>query len=78
MSEIKADFKLDVRGEVCPFPLLKTTKQIATIDSQKILEVIATDPMAPDNISAWAKDHGHRVLRVDKANGEFHIFVQKK
>jgi len=76
MSELKPDYILDIRGEICPYPLLKTTKRVATMESGKILEVIATDPMAPENISAWADDHGHKILKIIK-NGDIRIFIQK-
>ncbi|MFH1328333.1 MAG: sulfurtransferase TusA family protein [Candidatus Bathyarchaeota archaeon] len=78
MSHIKADSVLDVKGEGCPYPLLKTTKKVAEIDSGKILEVISNDPMSSDNISAWAKDHGHEVLTITKTDEDFQIFLKKK
>ena len=78
MAELRSDYVLDVRGEGCPFPLLKTKKQITTIEAGKVLEVVSTDPMSVDNIQGWAKDHGHEIIKVLKGNGEIHIFIKKK
>ena len=77
MAEVRADHILNVKGEGCPFPLLKTKKQISTLESGKILEVISTDPMSVDNIQAWAKDHEHEIIKVLKGDGEIHIFIKK-
>ncbi len=77
MEEIKPSHTLDVKGKICPYPLFHTKKTIEILNKEEILEVIATDPVAPDNISSWAEDHGHEILEVKKEVDVFKIYVRK-
>ncbi len=77
MTEIIPDEILDVRGECCPYPLILTKKQVEQLKSGEILEVIADDPVAPQNIDAWAKKSGNRLLAVKQEGKVYNIFVQR-
>ncbi len=77
MSEIVPDVTLDVRGECCPYPLIRTKKQMDELDKGEILKVIADDPVAPHNIDAWAKKSGNKLLAVENEGGVFYVYVQK-
>lgn len=75
---IKADAILDVKGLLCPMPILKTKVEVDKLSSGKILEIIATDPAADPDIKAWAKNTGNKFLGSE-INGEvWKIYVQKK
>lgn len=45
---------LDVRGENCPMPVVKTKQSIDDLASGEILEVLATDPGSESDIGGWA------------------------
>jgi len=77
MSEIILDETLDVRGECCPYPLLLTKKQVEQLDSGEILHIIADDPVAPQNVDAWVKKSGNKLLAVEKDGNTYNIYVQK-
>jgi TusA-related sulfurtransferase len=77
MREIKVDKTLDVRGMRCPYPLLKTTREVASMMTGETLLVITDDPMAPDNIDSWAEKEGHRVLDVNKVGRDIRIYLLK-
>jgi len=47
------DVKLDVRGERCPYPRIMTLQEIKKLKKGEILEVIASDPEAWQNIDVW-------------------------
>ena len=42
---------LDQKGLLCPLPIINTAKEISKLSSGQILEVIATDPGAPIDLS---------------------------
>ena len=71
------DFELDVRGEACPYPLIRTKQQVDKLQKGEVLKVLASDPVAPQNIDAWAKKSGNELLAVEANNGAYHIFVKK-
>ena len=77
MSEIIPDDTLDVRGECCPYPLLRTKKQVEQMKSGEILHVIADDPVAPQNIDAWAKKSGNKLLAVKQEGTTYNVYVQR-
>lgn len=77
-KEIKADVTLDVRGRVCPYPLLMTKKKIDSLNPGQVLEVLVTDPTAPDNIAAWAEDQGHQLVSVVEEEEYSRVYVRKK
>ncbi|QSG04946.1 sulfurtransferase TusA family protein [Halapricum desulfuricans] len=45
---------LDVRGENCPMPVVKTRQAIDDLDSGEVLEVLATDPGSESDLGGWA------------------------
>lgn len=68
---------LDARGLNCPLPILRTKKAIAPLTSGEVLEVIATDPGAVKDLSAFCQQTGHILLASETRNGEFHFHIRK-
>ncbi len=77
MTEIIPDESLDVRGECCPYPLILTKKKVESLKSGEILEITADDPVAPQNIDAWSKKSGNKLLSVKQEGKIFRILVQR-
>ncbi|MGH8068420.1 MAG: sulfurtransferase TusA family protein [Candidatus Entotheonellia bacterium] len=67
MSEsIQPTKTLDVRGENCPYPLIKARQEILTLNAGDILKVLATDRNSLADIQGWAKSAKVvRLLRQD-------------
>lgn len=72
------DEELDVRGLVCPLPILRTKKQLASMKSGKILKIIATDPGAVIDFQVFAEQTGHHLLNSVETDGEYMFFLQKR
>lgn len=68
---------LDVKGLACPMPIVKTKKTMDTINSGEILEVLATDKGALNDIPAWAKSGGHTVVEQKVENEVLYFYIQK-
>jgi len=77
VTDIVADFELDVRGDCCPYPLVRTKKRVDSLEPGEILKVVADDPVAPQNIDQWSKKSGNKLLAVEQQDGEYIIFVEK-
>ncbi|MFB6188473.1 MAG: sulfurtransferase TusA family protein [Halapricum sp.] len=54
-SEITTTETLDVRGQNCPMPVVKTKQAIDDLDSGEVLEVLATDPGSESDLGGWAE-----------------------
>lgn len=46
---------LDVRGENCPMPVVRTKQSIDGLDDGEVLAVLATDPGSERDIAGWAE-----------------------
>ena len=70
---------LDVRGEVCPYPDVKSMRKAKKMNSGEILEILLDYPLSAEKIPASMKKKGHEVLSVDKVgNSEWKILVKIK
>ena len=58
------DKTLDVRGLQCPLPILKTQRALNDIAIGDTLEVLATDPGAPDDFEVFCHTKGHILLEA--------------
>ena len=64
MSESRV--RLDLRGEVCPYPLQETKKAVKKMRAGTEVEVMVDCPPAVENLSKWAINEGHKVLGSSK------------
>ncbi|ADJ27429.1 sulfurtransferase TusA family protein [Nitrosococcus watsonii] len=62
--------RLDVRHLLCPLPVIRTQQTVKELISGDVLEVISTDPGALNDIPAWCRVNGHRVLEVTERGRE--------
>ncbi|HIE18358.1 TPA: sulfurtransferase TusA family protein [Candidatus Bathyarchaeota archaeon] len=70
---------LDLSGEVCPVPLVKSRRAMDKMESGDILEIIVTREDSRVNIVMAAKELGMEIRKIgrDKA-GKWHIIIRKK
>ncbi len=57
-----AHYELDARRMFCPMPVIRAQDKIKELKTGDILEVVSTDPGALNDIPAWCRINGHRVL----------------
>jgi tRNA 2-thiouridine synthesizing protein A len=76
MQEFDQD--LDVRGLNCPLPILKTKKQLVTMQAGEILRVRATDPHSVVDFLAFCEKTGHEMVEHQESGGEFHFRLRKR
>ncbi|ELY54416.1 SirA family protein [Natronococcus amylolyticus DSM 10524] len=46
---------LDVKGQSCPMPIVKTKQAIDDLEAGDVLEVVATDSGSMSDIQGWAE-----------------------
>ena len=78
-SDVKPTETLDVRGDVCPYPDVKTQKKVKKMKSGEILEVLLDYPLSAERIPRSVEKMGHEVLKVDKTGtSEWRILIKAK
>ncbi|MHB1646346.1 MAG: sulfurtransferase TusA family protein [Candidatus Acididesulfobacter diazotrophicus] len=74
---VAASKTLDASGLSCPLPIVKTKKEIDSMTSGQVLEIISTDPGSKNDMTAWCKRTGNELLESAEEGGKFKFFVKK-
>ncbi len=77
MNDLKTDQLLDCSGLLCPMPVVRTSRAIKTIEVGQVLEMVATDPGAPLDMEAWARQTGHPLLKQSAGDGEYRFWFRR-
>jgi tRNA 2-thiouridine synthesizing protein A len=67
---------LDARRLLCPMPVIRTQNKVNELQPGDVLEVICTDPGALNDIPAWCRINGHKVLETRKQDNEVIVMVE--
>ncbi len=68
--------RLDVRHLLCPLPVIRTQQKVMQLIPGDVLEVISTDPGALNDIPAWCRVNGHRVLEATECEREVRVRLE--
>ena len=68
---------LDCIGLYCPMPVLKTREAIDKLEPGDVLEMLADDPAAEEDMKAWAKRTGNKLLSLEKTSDGIRFLIQK-
>ncbi|HEX5636197.1 MAG TPA: sulfurtransferase TusA family protein [Gammaproteobacteria bacterium] len=67
---------LDARRLLCPMPVIRTQNKVNELQAGDTLEVTCTDPGALNDIPAWCRINGHKILETKKQNNEVIVLVE--
>jgi TusA-related sulfurtransferase len=68
---------LDCIGLYCPEPLFQTRESIDALEVGEVLEVIADDPAAEEDLKRFAKRAGHEVVALENDGVELRILLRR-
>ena len=71
------DRVLDCRGLLCPMPVVKTGKEMKTLQPGQVLKLVATDRGSIADIPAWASDTGNELLEWHEEGDDLVFFLRK-
>jgi tRNA 2-thiouridine synthesizing protein A len=58
-------------------PVIKTSKAIKELQIGQVLQMIATDPGAPADMQAWARQTGNELLDSHQEDGKFVFYLKR-
>lgn len=74
----KANVILDIRGVVCPGPIVEAKKLLNGMNSGEILKLVSNCPGIKSDIVGWAGMTGVKILdTVEVSSGEYEFLLQK-
>ena len=68
--------RVDARRLLCPMPVIRTQDAINQLGKGDTVEVVCTDPGATNDIPAWCRINGHKVLAIDTQDDEILITIE--
>ena len=78
-DEIKVDKTLDVRGEICPNPDVRTMTTLEKMEKGQVLEVLVDYPLSVERIPRNVENRKHKLLKVEQVDGPEHrILIEAK
>ena len=76
MSTVEQHKVIDSRGSFCPGPITDLFKAYRSSQVGDIIELLATDPAAKPDVTAWAQKSGNQLLDVIDEQGYIRIIVK--
>jgi TusA-related sulfurtransferase len=76
-DNVKPRAILDCIGLYCPEPLFQTREQMDKLEDGDILEVLADDPAAEEDLKRFVKRTGNELIKFEKS-GAVNRFLLKK
>ncbi len=76
-SELKADLVLDLKGLLCPIPVVKVSQAIKSLPVGAVVEATATDPGVLADIPAWTRTTGNELVSIERDGKVINFKVRK-
>lgn len=67
-EEITVAKTLDLKGLLCPMPIVKIAQAIKEVEVGDVIEATATDPGVLADVPAWANTSGNEVVSMDQGD----------
>ena len=77
MEERKSDAYLDSRGVICPTNFVKTKLKLEEMNVGQILEILIDEGEPIANVPRSIKEEGHKIIKVEKINNHFRLWIEK-
>lgn len=68
---------LDLKGLLCPMPIVKMAKAIREVEVGQTMEAIATDPGVMADVPAWCRSTNNELVSLEKVEKEFHFVIRR-
>ncbi len=76
-EETKVTVTLDLKGLVCPIPVVKISQAVKQATIGDVIEAFATDPGVLADIPAWCKTSGNEMIKMERVDKNFRFLVRR-
>jgi len=73
----QVDKLLDLKGLLCPMPIVKIAKAIKEVQVGQVIEAEASDPGVMADIPAWCKSTGNELIKMERADKTIKFWVRR-
>lgn len=78
MESVKPDETLDCIGLYCPQPIFQTREALDNLEAGQVLELLADDPGAEEDVKRFAKRTGNVLISFEKMDDGVQRFLLRK
>ena len=75
---MEKDATLDAKGLMCPMPIVQLAKKIKEMKSGQILELLADDIGAKEDVPAWCSRTGNQLVAQEEDGKIFKFYIKLK
>lgn len=76
-EQLKVDKTLDLKGLLCPMPVVEISKAIKDLPVGSVIEATATDPGVLADIPAWTRTTGNELVKIEREGNLIKFLVRK-
>jgi tRNA 2-thiouridine synthesizing protein A len=76
-EDMKVDLELDLKGLLCPLPMVRVSQNITKVPVGGVIRAVATDPGSLADIPSWARTTGNEVLKTERIEKEIIFYVKR-
>lgn len=76
-EEFKVDLELDLRGLLCPMPMVMVSKNAKKAPIGGIIRAVATDPGSLADIPSWAMTTGNEILKTEHDGKDIIFYIKR-
>jgi tRNA 2-thiouridine synthesizing protein A len=76
-DDVKVDLELDLKGLLCPLPMVRVSQNIGKVPVGGIIRATATDPGSAADIPSWARTTGNEVVKSERDGKNFVFYVKR-
>ena len=73
----EGQYRLDVKGYVCPHPQIYTKKALEKMQSGEVLELLFDNPSSGESISAMVEKDGNKLIDQKQEAGQYQWHIEK-
>ena len=76
-EELKIVSTIDLKGLVCPIPIVKVSQAIKQVQVGEMIEAFATDPGVLSDVPAWCKTTGNELVKMERVGKVFRFVIRR-
>jgi TusA-related sulfurtransferase len=67
---------VDARRLLCPMPVIRVQDRVSELEPGTVVETICTDPGALNDIPAWCRINGHKLIETRTEGDEYIVVIE--
>lgn len=77
-EQVETHETLDVRGLLCPMPLLKAQAAVSRLQPGQTLKILTDESSDEIELRAWAERSGHNIIQINRIERTTEIYLVKR